>query len=213
MSLRKKIIRLAHENPELRPHLLPLLKKAMEHPSEEALKQYLKEHPKADPSQHTVSKPGGKGEGEGKPGGEKIPTKAVKFGPGGGRGPEVQVAQFKGQGAKRKNDSLRSMLTSMMDEATPQGAKAGGKKVSLKPFKARTKALKDAIAAMDKAGGDPSKLDRKHQVTLSNYTYTTGSKKPSKDELVDVATAMEQFIADNSEGDKTNFNLGGTTHI
>jgi len=33
-SLRNKLIRLAHQNPELRPVLLPLLRVAMEHPTE-----------------------------------------------------------------------------------------------------------------------------------------------------------------------------------
>jgi len=57
--LRSKIIRLAYQNPALRPHLLPLLHTAKEHSSPEALKQYLKEHPNADPSNHTVKEDGG----------------------------------------------------------------------------------------------------------------------------------------------------------
>jgi len=215
MSLRKRTIRLAYERRELRPHLLPLLKMGMEHPSEEALKQYLKEHPKADPKQHTVAKPDGdqkpSGEGEGA---GRLKTKEVNLGPGGGRGPVVKMPQIpSGKGAKRIKDSLNSMVKSMIGEATPKGGKAGGKPVSVKTFKARAKDLQSAIEAMDKADGDVSKLPRKHQTTLSNYTYTTGSKNPSKDELVAVAGAIEQFIADNSDGKKTTFNLGGTTHI
>ena len=61
MTLRTEAIRLAHTNPVLRPHLLPLLREAREFPSPEALKDYLHEHPKADPANHSVG--GGKGEG------------------------------------------------------------------------------------------------------------------------------------------------------
>jgi len=59
-DLRKKLIRIAHENPNLRPVLLPLLKEGMEHPTEDAMKRYLDEHPKAQPKNHRV-----KGEGDG----------------------------------------------------------------------------------------------------------------------------------------------------
>jgi len=57
-NLRSRVIRLAHANPDLRPHLLPLLagKTAMEFPTEDARKKYLDDHPDADPSNHSVSK-------------------------------------------------------------------------------------------------------------------------------------------------------------
>jgi hypothetical protein len=57
-NLRSRVIRLAHANPDLRPHLLPLLagKTAMEFPTEDARKKYLDEHPDADASKHTISK-------------------------------------------------------------------------------------------------------------------------------------------------------------
>jgi hypothetical protein len=63
-NLRDKLIRLAHEVPELRKHLVPILQKtAIEFYTEEALQKYLKEHPKADPKKHhvapsTTDKPG-----------------------------------------------------------------------------------------------------------------------------------------------------------
>ena len=53
-TLRKQLIRLAHENPELRGVLLPLLKQGMEHPSKDDLEKYMKEHPKADPKNHWI---------------------------------------------------------------------------------------------------------------------------------------------------------------
>lgn len=58
-DLRTKVIKLAHQNPELRPVLLPLLregmdKTAMEFKSKEALEAYLKAHPKADKNNHSV---------------------------------------------------------------------------------------------------------------------------------------------------------------
>jgi hypothetical protein len=59
MTLRSKVIRLAHSRPDLRPHLLPLLQNervAMEFPTEEARNTYLEEHLDADPANHTVSK-------------------------------------------------------------------------------------------------------------------------------------------------------------
>lgn len=59
MSLRTSLIRLAHSNAALRPHLLPILaseKEAMEFPTPEALAAYLKEHPGADKSKHKVRK-------------------------------------------------------------------------------------------------------------------------------------------------------------
>lgn len=64
-ALRAKVIKLAHENPELRQHLVPLLRKeaasktAMEFDTPEALKKYLHEHPDADKSKHTVKKQNG----------------------------------------------------------------------------------------------------------------------------------------------------------
>lgn len=73
MSLRAETIRLAHQHPELRAHLLPLLvdRVAKEFPSAEALKEYLKEHPNADPANHTVKKPSeGEGKGDSDEGGE-----------------------------------------------------------------------------------------------------------------------------------------------
>lgn len=62
MSLRTDLIRLAHQNPELRPALLPIIREAREFPTPEALKSYLEEHPDADKSKHTVQK-SEKGEG------------------------------------------------------------------------------------------------------------------------------------------------------
>jgi hypothetical protein len=44
VNLRSKLIRLAHGNPDLRLHLLPLIKKAEMFNTEEALKKYLKDH-------------------------------------------------------------------------------------------------------------------------------------------------------------------------
>lgn len=54
--LRSSMIRLAHSNESLRPHLLPLLKEAMDFDTPEALAKYLKDHPGADKSNHHVKK-------------------------------------------------------------------------------------------------------------------------------------------------------------
>lgn len=55
MLLRSRVIKLAVNNPELRPLLLEILKTAVtEHPSEEAMREYLKEHPNAKPENHIV---------------------------------------------------------------------------------------------------------------------------------------------------------------
>jgi len=65
MSLRSDLVKLAHQVPELRPHLLPVLaadKEAMDHPSEKARATYLKKHPKANPADHKVK---GKGKEKG----------------------------------------------------------------------------------------------------------------------------------------------------
>lgn len=70
-ELRSLLVRLAHEEPLLRRHLVPLLRRfAMEHPTEDARKKYLKEHPKANPKRHTVSE--GKGSGKGKSNGKPL---------------------------------------------------------------------------------------------------------------------------------------------
>jgi hypothetical protein len=58
-DLLKQTIRLAHQNPELRVHLLPLIKQAMEFDTQNALDKYLKDHPKANKSNHTVKEQGG----------------------------------------------------------------------------------------------------------------------------------------------------------
>ena len=55
-TLRPAVIRLAHSNESIRPHLLPLLKQAMEFDTPEAMQAYLKEHPGADKSNHHVKK-------------------------------------------------------------------------------------------------------------------------------------------------------------
>jgi transposase len=55
-DLRKQVIKLAHDVPELRVHLVPMLREAMEFDTPEALKKYLKEHPDADKSKHHVKK-------------------------------------------------------------------------------------------------------------------------------------------------------------
>ena len=71
MALRDRLIRLAHDRPELRPHLLPILaadRSAMEFPTEDALKKYLKDHPDADKSKHSVGKGGGGKTGPTRPG-------------------------------------------------------------------------------------------------------------------------------------------------
>ena len=69
-NLTTEMIRLAHANPHLRPHLLPLIKEAREFDTDEALKKYLEEHPKADPSNHWVKKDEGGGKAEDEPEGE-----------------------------------------------------------------------------------------------------------------------------------------------
>ena len=57
MTLRKKLIRLAYEQPQLRSDILPLItKSAMEHATTDARDKYLDDHPNADPSNHTVKK-------------------------------------------------------------------------------------------------------------------------------------------------------------
>ena len=61
-ALRSAVIKLAHSNPDLRVHLLPLLKEAMvaktamEFATSGARSAYLRAHPKADKSKHTVAK-------------------------------------------------------------------------------------------------------------------------------------------------------------
>ena len=67
MTLRGKLIRLAHENPELREHLLPIIKEAMDFPSEDAWKAYKEKHPGAERADHNIKKQdsgGGKKEEE-----------------------------------------------------------------------------------------------------------------------------------------------------
>lgn len=54
-----KILHLAHTEPRLRQHLIPLLrahKRAMEFDTPKALEKYLKEHPDADKSKHHIKK-------------------------------------------------------------------------------------------------------------------------------------------------------------
>lgn len=53
-SLRSAVIKLAHANPELRPHLLPILKEATVFPTKDALDKYLQEHHGADRDKHSV---------------------------------------------------------------------------------------------------------------------------------------------------------------
>ena len=75
-TLRTKLIKLAHSNLELRPHLLPILKTAMEFPSQEALDKYLKDHPKSH-VKHTVKAPSGGSESQKAPEKEeRAPDKA-----------------------------------------------------------------------------------------------------------------------------------------
>jgi hypothetical protein len=69
-DLRSRTIRLAHANPDLRQHLIPLItsRVAMEFDTQEALDKYLEAHPNADKSKHKVkdtSDDGGHGEDDG----------------------------------------------------------------------------------------------------------------------------------------------------
>lgn len=62
---RNKLIRLAHDKPELRSKILPLLKTAGEF-TEQEWKTHKEKHPNADPKDHTITKgDGGKGSGGG----------------------------------------------------------------------------------------------------------------------------------------------------
>lgn len=54
-KLRSATIKLAHENPKLRPHLLPLLKQSGEF-TEQAWKEHKKKYPGADAKDHTITK-------------------------------------------------------------------------------------------------------------------------------------------------------------
>lgn len=47
-------MKLAYNNPSLRPILIPMIKMAMEFSSKEELQQYLKDHPNANPKNHSV---------------------------------------------------------------------------------------------------------------------------------------------------------------
>ena len=66
-TLRAGLIRLAHNRPDLRSHILPLVtdRVAMEHATQDALDQYLKDHPRADKSKHKVKSEGAAGGGGG----------------------------------------------------------------------------------------------------------------------------------------------------
>lgn len=55
-TLRSKVIRLAHQTPSLRAHLLPLLKMAEKFDTQDAMDKYLKDHPGANKSNHSVKK-------------------------------------------------------------------------------------------------------------------------------------------------------------
>lgn len=57
-TLRSKLIRVAHENPELRPHLLPLIHEAgMGDKLKSMWESYRREHPKAkEPPQSLIDK-------------------------------------------------------------------------------------------------------------------------------------------------------------
>lgn len=75
-TLRSKIIRLAHQKPELRFALLPLIQKsAKEFATEKALGDYLHEHPDADKSKHSVVE-SEKSKGDSKETSKKSPAQA-----------------------------------------------------------------------------------------------------------------------------------------
>lgn len=62
-NLRTRLIRIAHANPGIRPHLLPLLleRVAKEFPSQQALEDYLDDHPNAAKDKHWIADEGGEG--------------------------------------------------------------------------------------------------------------------------------------------------------
>ena len=65
-DLRSRTIRLAHANPDLRQHLIPLItsRVAMDFDTQEALDKYLEAHPGADKSKHKVKDTSDDGHGE-----------------------------------------------------------------------------------------------------------------------------------------------------
>ena len=73
-NTRQSLVRLAHANPDLRQHLIPLItsRVAMEFRTQDALDKYLEAHPKADKSKHKV-----KVKGEGEKGGGKAPANST----------------------------------------------------------------------------------------------------------------------------------------
>jgi hypothetical protein len=101
MSLRSKVIHLAHEAPELRGLLLPLLKTAEAFPTEKALQKYLEEHPKADRSKHTVEKKTEGGKDKGSPPKVKVDEKLLKK-----RRPKIESADLSGYPPDASADDL-----------------------------------------------------------------------------------------------------------
>lgn len=55
-TLLNRVIKLAHDEPTLRPVLVPLIRQAMNFDTQNAMDKYLKEHPGADRANHRVMK-------------------------------------------------------------------------------------------------------------------------------------------------------------
>ena len=107
-DLRQSVIKLAHEHPELRRHLVPILMKtAMEFDTQEALDKYLKDHPGADRSNHTVKKQEG---GGGSDGGTKETWAKVKS----------TVSEIDAFIVKKHPEVVRA-INSLGDEDQPRG--------------------------------------------------------------------------------------------
>lgn len=150
-DLRIRLIRIAHANPEIRPHLLPLLleRVAKEFPSQQALEDYLDDHPDAAKEKHWIKEEGGedakKDEGESK---DKKPKD------------DEAPSKDEGEAKKEPSDSavsgtLKNFLSKMKgaSKSIVESVQKAPKEVQrlISDPEARKAALSNAAAAVKKA--------------------------------------------------------------
>jgi len=205
----KKLIRVAHDNPETRADLLPIIKEAMEHNSPEALKKYLHEHPKADKSKHTVKKQDGESKkDEKKPAPKKLSPESIDDLDLSSSDAKSLVQDFaKSQNPDISKKQLDNVVNEMLGGSNPDWLK----KEDLKEMLKRPK----KYIPMDKDTSEPAKKDEKkppytkkynskvksvmdkHELTDDDADQVKGFKKSKPDDGKHVSPAelLRRFLA------------------
>ncbi|NBQ99655.1 MAG: hypothetical protein EBT79_02420 [Actinobacteria bacterium] len=173
-ALRAGLIRLAHDRPDLRAHILPLVtnRVAMEFETQDALDKYLKDHPKADKSKHKV-----KGEG----GGDKGKSDKGKSDKGKSKGKKDIQFEVDDATLEKRRPAISDDLKDYGSDASPDDLKPEHREV-LKDYKLEIVGH-DAAQAVDIARKIKDGIDKSADICKMNPSVCEGNKGLTRDKM------------------------------